>query len=428
MESSSRHYVIISADAHAGAALPDYKPYLERKFHDEFDAWAVDFHDPWEDFDMEMPGPDDEGLKMGRVSFVSPYSWDSDVRLAHMDQEGIAAEVVFPNTVPPFFPSGVITAPGPSTAEEYRHRWAGVQAHNRWLVDFCNQAPGRRIGLAQVFLEDVDEAVAEVHWAKKAGLSGILMPGDHSKKLTNIYERRLDPLWAACAELELPIHRHATSSGESEAENGPPALAVGAHEITMFFKRGLSHVVFGGVFERFPDLKFVFTESSLSWVPGELMMMDAEIKFGKTKGHGAYPVYHKAVADLSLTASEYWARNCWFGASMLSRSDVTNRDNVGVEKIMWGADYPHTEGSFPYTRQGLRFLFSGVPEDEVRLMTSENAAKVYGIDLEALQPLADRIGPTVEEIAVPLLADELPSSTMSVTIGSAIETLAHASS
>ena len=66
---------------------------------------------------------------------------------------------------------------------------------------------------------------------------------------------------------------------------------------------------------------------------------------------------------------------------------------------MWGADYPHHEGLFPHTRLGLRALFSGVPEREVRQMTSLNAAALYGFDLDHLQRIADEIGPTVEELA-----------------------------
>jgi hypothetical protein len=73
---------------------------------------------------------------------------------------------------------------------------------------------------------------------------------------------------------------------------------------------------------------------------------------------------------------------------------------------MWGTDYPHLEGTQPYTREALRATFHDVPEDEVRAIVGTNAAKVYGFDLDALQPLVDQIGPTVEEIATPL--DHLP--------------------
>ena len=139
----SPRYCLISTDAHAGADIQGYGQYLPKAFHDEFDAWAATFDDPWSNLDDEMHDRDDPDIVMGRASFVSRYSWESDTRLEHMDAEGIAAEVVFPDTVPPFYPSGIITALAPRTEDEFRHRWEGVKAHNRWLADFCAQAPGR---------------------------------------------------------------------------------------------------------------------------------------------------------------------------------------------------------------------------------------------------------------------------------------------
>src|SRR5262249_37483157 len=132
-----RRYALISSDGHAGAEMRDYKPYLPSELHEEFDAWAAAFHDPWGQFDKERVDTDDAGLRIGTASFESPYNWDSDKRLEHMNHDGVAAEILFPNTVPPFYPSGALTAPGPRSADEYRLRFAGIQAHNRWLVDFC---------------------------------------------------------------------------------------------------------------------------------------------------------------------------------------------------------------------------------------------------------------------------------------------------
>jgi hypothetical protein len=96
--------------------------------------------------------------------------------------------------------------------------------------------------------------------------------------------------------------------------------------------------------------------------------------------------------------------------------DVAARHGVGVDTVMWGNDYPHHEGSFPHTKLALRLLFGDVPEDEVRKMVGLNAAEVYGFDLAEMQTLADRIGPTVEEIATPVAPDELPSNSLSLTI------------
>ena len=83
----------------------------------------------------------------------------------------MVGEVIFPNTVPPLFPSFVLFAPPPSAAD-YERRRAGIQAHNRWLEDFCSRAPKRRAGIGQIFLNDVDEAIEDVKWTKEHGLRG----------------------------------------------------------------------------------------------------------------------------------------------------------------------------------------------------------------------------------------------------------------
>jgi hypothetical protein len=85
------------------------------------------------------------------------------------------------------------------------------------------------------------------------------------------------------------------------------------------------------------------------------------------------------------------------------------RHQIGVDRIMWGTDYPHVEGSYPYTRELLRLTFAGVDPDEIQQMLALNAAKLYGFDLEQLAPLAARVGPTRAEIAEPLAHEDVPA-------------------
>jgi predicted TIM-barrel fold metal-dependent hydrolase len=423
-DGNGRRYVIVSSDAHAGADLLDYKDYLDKAFHDDFDAWSATFRDAWADYDVEMLDTQDEHLKIGAASFGSPYNWDSEKRLSHMDADGIAAEVIFPNTVPPFYPSGAISAPAPSNAEEYRRRWAGLRAHNRWLVDFCAGAKGRRAGIAQVFLDDIDDAVEEVVWAREAGLAGVLIPSDHIGRLVDLYLPRLDPLWAVCSDLGMPVHRHGIVVGYPESsDTGPAAPVISVYESSVFSRRGLAHLIFGGVFERYPKLKFVFTETRFQWMPVELAKISAVLQKGRTRGDVLYPYCHRVAESLNMSPAEYFERNCYVGASGMTSGEVGVRHQVGVDRIMWGADYPHHEGTWPHSRLALRLLFSDLPEGEVRKMTSENAVQVYGFDLAFLQLIADRIGPSVEEVGTPVSLDEVPPHSMCETFGDGLERL-----
>ena len=81
------------------------------------------------------------------------------------------------------------------------------------------------------------------------------------------------------------------------------------------------------------------------------------------------------------------------------RVEIGCRVEIGVHNLMWGADFPHVEGTWPRTRKSLARCFAGVPPDDVRAILSENPARLYGFDLGALQPAANRVGPTMKELA-----------------------------
>jgi hypothetical protein len=132
---SSGHLTIISSDAHAGADLLDYQPYLAHEWRDDFDRWVGDFVNPFESEHLLTNDPS--------------CNWDSELRTSLLESQGVVAEVLFPNTVPPFYPqTQFFVPPPPQSRAEYDRRWAGLQAHNRWLVDFCDELPGRRAGIA----------------------------------------------------------------------------------------------------------------------------------------------------------------------------------------------------------------------------------------------------------------------------------------
>jgi hypothetical protein len=151
----------------------------------------------------------------------------------------------------------------------------------------------------------------------------------------------------------------------------------------------------------------VFSEQGTAWVPERLKELDHFYHRMRDAGSGAQEsLWGGPVRALSLSPSEYWARQCHIGASFLRPSEAKLRYEVGIDRVMWGTDYPHMEGTQPFTRQALRATFADVPEDEVRAILGGNAAKLYGFDLQALQPLVDRIGPTVDEVATPL--DKVP--------------------
>jgi hypothetical protein len=91
-------------------------------------------------------------------------------------QPGVVGEVVFPNTVPPFYRKSIVTA-HPPKPENYQQCLAGIRAHNRWVKDFCAEDPVRRAGIGLILPNDFDEAIKDIEFIAKSGLrGGVLLP------------------------------------------------------------------------------------------------------------------------------------------------------------------------------------------------------------------------------------------------------------
>jgi predicted TIM-barrel fold metal-dependent hydrolase len=318
--------------------------------------------------------------------------------------------VVFPNTVPPFFPSFVLFAKPPKD-DEYEHRMAGVRAHNRWLVDWCGEFPERRAGVGQIFLNDVDDAIAEVRWIKEHGLrGGILLPNiaPDVKWVKPLYDRCYDPLWEVLQDLEVPVNVH-SGTGNPDYGRYPVSMLLYINEVPFYTERPLVQMILSGVFERFPRLKVILTEAGCAWVPPLLDRLDRIIRSIRDTG-ATGEIRYSDEQVLPRDATEYFHQNVWMGVSQPGQADADARHVIGLDKFMWGSDYPHDEGTYPYTRENLRARFHDAPEAELRQILAGNAAAMYGFDLAALAPLAARVGPRVDEIAQPI--DAVPDKTL----------------
>jgi predicted TIM-barrel fold metal-dependent hydrolase len=384
-------YILISSDTHAGGSHAQYREFLDPRFREEFDAWRSRYKNPFRDLG------DERRLR----------NWDDDMRNSQQDKDGVVGEVIFPNTVPPFFPSFVLFA-RPPKPDQYERRRAGIRAHNRWLEDFCGRFPERRAGIGQIFLNDVDDAIEEVKWIKEHNLrGGALLPTippdvDWIKPLNH---PDYDRLWAVCEDLEVPVNCHG-GTGAPAYEPHPSSALIMLAELPWYSRRPLVFLMLSGVFERFGRLKFVMTEQGCAWLPPLLKQLDGILASVRDRG-AVGELRFKPEHILPRTATEYFRQNVWIGASFPRIADVAAaREKLGIDKIMWGSDYPHDEGTYPYTTLSLRQIFHDWPEDDLRTVLAGNAAALYGFDLDALAGPASRLGPAVSEVSRPLT--ELP--------------------
>jgi predicted TIM-barrel fold metal-dependent hydrolase len=398
--SSTDRCTVVSADTHAGASLFDYRSYLPAQWYDEFDRWAAAYRSPWANLD--------EAISKQEVE----RNWNHELRLKEIESQGIAGEVLFPNTTPPFFETIGTIAVLPRTREEYERRWVGVQAHNRWVVDFCSLTPGRRRGLAQIFPNDVDDAVAEIEYAAKTGhIGGILLSVVPPNTVEPLYHERYDPLWAAAARHGMPVCQHLGNGSPGYPMDQAGSGMIATYELNLWPHRMLWHLILGGVFERHPEVQFVMTEESPPrWFLNTLLALDSIVamtKSGKNESQRALDPMNGA-GRLSLTPTEYFRRNCYIGASFLAPDQVDDALAVGADRILWGADYPHEESTFPHTIESLRATFAKCDSGDRQKMIADNTANLFGFNRKALDEAAARIGPLYSDLDRPLLPADYP--------------------
>jgi predicted TIM-barrel fold metal-dependent hydrolase len=398
----SDRIMVVSADGHAGPPLADYRPYVEASMGERYEEFLA-AREAWRaERNRSMGLPEDgelvhalfgeamvelwanqEAVRAGGLSGV----WSSERRNQELEGEGIVAEVLFPDFQNSNEPPWGAAFPFPGTSPELR--LAGARIFNRWLADFCAELPGRRAGVAVVQPHDVDVAVDEVRWVREHGLASVMLPtGD--LELASYHDPSYDPLWAACIEHDLPVTFH--SGGTPWLGYGLEAMWVTKQEFMWWARRPLYQLIMGGVFARFPSLRVAFTEVGIDWVPSQLERLD--------EAYGS--PFERGITDaLPSSPTEYFRSNCYVGASFMSRAECEIRDRIGVDRIMWGADYPHIEGTWPHSLAALRDAVNGCTEEEVRLMAGETAAEVYGFDRDLLGALAARIGPAVADVVSP---------------------------
>ena len=389
---SSQPYLLITADTHAGGSHAQYREYLEPAWREKFDAWRGGY---------KNPAQEHYGTKKMK-------NWDLAIRSEDQNSQGVVGEVVFPNTVPPFFRKSIVTAQPPKP-EDYERCLAGIRAHNRWLADFCAEDPVRRAGVGLILPNDLDEAIKDIEFIARAGLrGGVLLPliPPDCGWLKPLFDPAWDRVFAAIQDHDLVMNQH-SGQGSPDYGKGPVAEALWISEVTFYCQAGYRHLIMSGAFEKFPRLKYILTESGCAWVPAMLGNLD-RVHRGIQAGAIGEMNYKDMQWVLKETPSYYAARNCFYGASFPSVDDLNGIERIGVDKVLWGNDYPHYEGTFPYNLESLRLTFSGLSEPVRRKVLGENAAALYKFDVDALRAQADQYGPTPLQLDTPLPRNEIP--------------------
>jgi predicted TIM-barrel fold metal-dependent hydrolase len=249
------------------------------------------------------------------------------------------------------------------------------RAYNDWIADFCSADPGRLKGIALINVDDIPGAIAELQRARRRGLAGAMITVYPAEERS--YDRpEYEPFWAAAQDLDMPLSLHIATNRpspglplEDNRSTRPSLLANADHWVRV----SLGHVIFTGVFERYPRLRLGSVEHELSWVPHFLDRLD-------------YTYTQRARRDWwyrfksDMLPSDFFRRNV-FLSFQEDQLGIRDRALIGVETLMWGSDYPHTESTFPRSRQILERILAGVPDAERRQIVCTNVARLYHFDL-----------------------------------------------
>jgi predicted TIM-barrel fold metal-dependent hydrolase len=414
MSASGDRIIVVSTDSHAGVPPARWAEYLPAEYHDLLPKLRDDnkIYPTMIRLFTErlMTRPEyTEGHKTGGYRGL----YDPDIRLAEMDREGVAAEMVYLGD----FRLGDMF----HNIQNDRYpldAWAwGARGWNRFVSDTFGFATDRFLLVGAIGpCVDMDETLADLDWIADHDFAGTYAPGYmRHPDLPQLYDRYWDPYYERAVERGLPLVVHAgwgwdqgvsfdmfremyhatveaAGTDDLDALLAHPELwRKGVFGTGEFFsdikpRRPLWQMILGGVFDRHPDLKVVFTEIRGDWLPPTLRHLDH--------------VFEANRADIPAKEkpSEYWQRNFLVGVSFTHRSEVAIRHDIGIHQFTFGRDYPHPESTWPHTKEWMRAAFAGVPEDELRLILGENAARFLNLDRDRLAEIAARIGPTFAEI------------------------------
>jgi predicted TIM-barrel fold metal-dependent hydrolase len=386
-------HIVISMDSHT-ELVADLKPYLARKWYDEFKQGEVLAQRYFSSMINSFAAMMTDAARADQQPFstllppserppvVEEYMRPMPMkeRLALIDADGVAAEFITP------FIGAFSDSP------EFLHECN--LAYHRYFADYISPAPYRFTGSTvanlvcgvQTVLEEIDDAY-------RHGLRALSMPGKVSfvsRDLPTYNARFYDPIWAALAERGMAAVFHAGFGREkpllrwdgriwpwSTSGQGEPGWELLVQDAVSFGEfEYLKYLLAGSVPERFPSLRIGILESGAHWIPEVIRQVDfywnAQTKLGSLNSYRG-----------KLSPLEQWHRQC-FVSTTLDARELELRHLLGVSNLMWGSDFPHVEGTYPHTREHLAKLFAGISPGETEAIIGGNAARMMGFDLAKL--------------------------------------------
>jgi predicted TIM-barrel fold metal-dependent hydrolase len=277
--------------------------------------------------------------------------WDNEKRLQVMEAEHIEGSVLFHGRVQAL-----------NALQDKELYWACMDVYNEWLAEDLGPHADKLVGVAvlPVFLRP-EAARDYMQKLKQLGYRAVQMPA--SPRGIRYNSRQMDPVWEAVQESGLPLSFHVGAYLEF---SGYGSMGANIARNLSPFRPLLGQLMFAGVFERFPELKVVFTEGGASWVATAIADMDFVFR-------SYYSVLSPKLAQLP---SFYWRRQC-YASFMADPVALELVERIGADNMLWSTDYPHSEGVFGYAGEVAKEIYDKVGHDHAAKILGGNAAKLW---------------------------------------------------
>lgn len=293
-------------------------------------------------------------------------AYDPHARLGDMAKDGVEAEVIYPTIALRMF-----------AIPDSGLRTATFNAYNSWLGWYCGAHPNVLKGIGMLNLDDLPTAIAELKRIKKLGLSGGMIPLYAEEEDLQYDEPGMDPFWAVAQDLDLTISLHTVTDKGGRVFT--PLLKPGRANVLEAVARRATHeswvektlarMIFGGVFNRFPKLKIISAENDAGWAAYFVERID--YLFDRRRGDDQFDL-----RPGSMRPSDFFRRNVWC-TFMRDHAAVAGRDIIGVDRIMWSNDFPHSDSTWPNSQKVIASILQGVPEKDKKRIIADNAAALY---------------------------------------------------
>ena len=298
-------------------------------------------------------------LKVGESFQTHPGGSDPKSRIGEMETDGVSAEVLYPTYLLPHF-----------AMDDAKLQEVSFRAYNDWLIDYCSVSPKRLIGLAAISIYDVDQAVKELERCAKAGLKGsIIWQAPHPD--LPFYSDHYNKFWDAAQELEAPISLHILT-GHNYSKNLDDWKGISQYHVSVNQKMAsvadaVFDLIFHGVLDRYPRLKFVLVEFECGWLPFYFQQ---------------WGYYYRRFRGVNPPPNQKDPRE-YLGTQFLATFFNDPAGSVYFEHdpdtYMWSNDFPHPNSPWPHSRQIIQRDLGHLSPEKRAKIVRENVSRLYNL-------------------------------------------------